>query len=158
VNRLNLSSYNSADLSPLCSDVRAPCAGRSDPCCGFRSNSSGRLGLRQSNLVSIHFSGRSSLSPRRGDLANYWAHRPFARSFILSVDPGDIRPPQHWWREAIGLYSVTCRLFGVKACNTNGHLRCQIQWLGAPNRGTSLSDAPPDCPVCRREQQLFSNG
>jgi hypothetical protein len=28
------------------------------------------------------------------DLANYWAYRPFVRSFILLVDPGDIRPPQ----------------------------------------------------------------
>jgi hypothetical protein len=24
----------------------------------------------------------------------YWAHGPFVRSFILLVDPGDIRPPQ----------------------------------------------------------------
>jgi hypothetical protein len=53
VNRLSLSSYNSIDLSPLCSDVWGPCARRSNPCCGCHSNSSGRLGLRQSNLVSI---------------------------------------------------------------------------------------------------------
>jgi hypothetical protein len=25
---------------------------------------------------------------------NYWAHGPFARSFTLPVDPGDICPPQ----------------------------------------------------------------
>jgi hypothetical protein len=47
-----------------------------------------------SGLVSIHFTRRSSPGPRRDDLANYWAHGPFVRSFILSVDPGDIRPPQ----------------------------------------------------------------
>jgi hypothetical protein len=94
VNRLSLSSYNSADLSPLCSEVRGPCAGWSDPCCGCRSNSSGRLGLRQSSLVSILFNGRASPGPRRDDLANYWARRPFARSFSLPVDPGDICPPQ----------------------------------------------------------------
>jgi hypothetical protein len=94
VNRLSISSYNSADLSPLYSDVWAPCAGRLDPCCGCRSNSSGHLGLRQSNLLSIHFIGRASPGPRRDDLANYWARRPFARSFSLPVDPGDICPPQ----------------------------------------------------------------
>jgi hypothetical protein len=32
--------------------------------------------------------------PRRDDLANYWAHGPFVRSFILLVDPEDICPPQ----------------------------------------------------------------
>jgi hypothetical protein len=39
------------------------------------------------------------------------------------------------------------------------------QWLGAPDRlqctvrcSTGLSGAPPDCPVCRRELQLFSYG
>jgi hypothetical protein len=35
------------------------------------------------------------LHPRRDDLANHWAHGPFARSFILLVDPGDICPPHH---------------------------------------------------------------
>jgi hypothetical protein len=68
--------------------------GRSGPCCGCHSNSSGRLGLRRSGLVSIRFTRRSSPGPRRDDLANYWAHWPFVRSFILLVDPGDIRPPQ----------------------------------------------------------------
>jgi hypothetical protein len=93
VNRLSLSSYNSADLSLLCSDVWGPCAGRSGPCCGCNSNSSGRLGLRRSGLMSIRFTRRSSPGPRRDDLANYWAHGLFVRSFILPVDPGDIRPP-----------------------------------------------------------------
>jgi hypothetical protein len=51
------------------------------------------VGLRQSNLVSIHFSGHASPGPRRGDLANYWARGPFARSFILPVDLWDICPP-----------------------------------------------------------------
>jgi hypothetical protein len=48
----------------------------------------------------------------------------------------------HWWRESTGMFSVTSRLFGVKACSADGHLRCQIQRLGAPNRGTGLSDDP----------------
>jgi hypothetical protein len=94
VNRLSLSSYNPADLSPLCSDTRGPCAGRSGHCCDHYSNSSGHLGLRRSDLVSIHFTRRSSPGPRRDDLANYWAHGPFVKSFILLVDPGDIRLPQ----------------------------------------------------------------
>jgi hypothetical protein len=53
--------------------------------------------------------------PRRGDLANYWARRPFARSFSLPVDPGDICPPQrptHAWY-SIGLGRVgSCLLIG----------------------------------------------
>ena len=95
MNRLSLSSYNSADLSPLCSDVWGPCAGRSGHCCGRNSNSSGRLGLRRSGLVSIRFIRRSSPSPRKNDLTNYWALGPFVRSFILPVDPGDICPPHN---------------------------------------------------------------
>jgi hypothetical protein len=47
----------------------------------------------------------------------------------------------HWWREATGLSSVTSGLSDVKACSANGHLRCQIQRLGAPDSGTRLSDA-----------------
>jgi hypothetical protein len=50
--------------------------------------------LRRSDLVSIHFTRRSSLGPQRDDLANDWAHGPLVRSLILLVDPGDIRPPQ----------------------------------------------------------------
>jgi hypothetical protein len=68
--------------------------GRSGPCCGYHSNSSGRLGLRRSGLTSIRFNRRSSPGPRRDDLANYWAHGPSVRFFILPVEPGDIRPPQ----------------------------------------------------------------
>jgi hypothetical protein len=48
----------------------------------------------------------------------------------------------HWWREAIGLSGVTFGLSSVKACSANGHPRCQIQRLGAPDRGTRLSDDP----------------
>jgi hypothetical protein len=33
-------------------------------------------------------------------------------------------------------------LLGVKAYNANVHLLCQIQWLGAPDRGTELSGVP----------------
>jgi diketogulonate reductase-like aldo/keto reductase len=72
----------------------APARERSGHCCDHCSNSSGRLGLRRPDLVSIHFTRRSSPGPRRDDLRNYWAHGPFVRSFILLVDPGDIRPPQ----------------------------------------------------------------
>jgi hypothetical protein len=68
--------------------------GRSDHCCDRCSNSLGRLGLPRSGLVSIPFIRRSSPGPRKDDLANYWAHGSFVRSFILPVDPGDIRPPQ----------------------------------------------------------------
>jgi hypothetical protein len=67
--------------------------GRLGHCCDHCSNSSGRLGLHRSGLVSIRFTRRSSRSPRRDDLANYWAHGPFVRFLILLVDPGDIRPP-----------------------------------------------------------------
>jgi hypothetical protein len=93
VNWLSLSSYNSADPSSHGSDVRGSCAGRSGHCCDHCSNSSGRLGLRRSDLASIHFTMRSFPGPRRDDLANYWAYGPFVRSFILLVDPGDICPP-----------------------------------------------------------------
>jgi hypothetical protein len=72
VNRLSLSSYNSADLSPFGSDVWGHCAGRSGHYCGC-PNSSGHLGLRWSNLVSLRFTRRPSPGPRRNDLANYWA-------------------------------------------------------------------------------------
>jgi hypothetical protein len=41
----------------------------------------------------------------------------------------------HWWKEAT-------RLSGVKACSANGHLWCQVQRLGAPDRGTRLSGVP----------------
>jgi hypothetical protein len=94
VNWLSLSSYIPVDLSPLSSDVWGPRAGRSGLHCGRSSNSSGRLSLRRSGLVSIRFTRHSSLGPRRDDLANNWAHGPFVRSLILLVDPGDIRPPQ----------------------------------------------------------------
>jgi hypothetical protein len=61
--------------------------------------------------------------------------------------PGNSSPTAsskwHWWREATGLSGVTSGLSGVKACSANGHLRCQIQRLGAPDRGT-------DCPVHHR--------
>jgi hypothetical protein len=42
--------------------------------------------------MSICFTGRSFLGPRRDDLTIYWALGPFVRSFILPVDPGDICP------------------------------------------------------------------
>jgi hypothetical protein len=48
----------------------------------------------------------------------------------------------HWWRESTRLSGVTSELSGVKACSANGHLRCQIQRIGAPDRGTGLSDVP----------------
>jgi hypothetical protein len=60
-----------------------------------RSKSLGRLDSRRSGLVSIRFTGHSSPGPRRDDLTIYWAPRPFVRSFILPVDPGDICPPHY---------------------------------------------------------------
>jgi hypothetical protein len=116
VNRLSLSSYNSADLSPLCSDVWGPCAGRSGHYCDHCSNSSGRLVLRRSGLVSIRFTRRSSSSPRRDDLTNYWAHGPFVRSLILLVDTGDIRPPQA--PSHVCLHCSTWDKIWVKPCQT----------------------------------------
>jgi hypothetical protein len=64
VNRLSLSSYNSADLSPLCSDVWGPYAGRSGHCCGHCSTSSGRLGLRRSGLVVLCQSASPDVPPQ----------------------------------------------------------------------------------------------
>jgi hypothetical protein len=76
----------------------------------------------------------------------------------LSDAPGNSSPTTssrwHWWREATGLSGVTSKLTGVKAYSVNGHLRCQTQQLGAPDYPVT----PPNCLVCRREQQLFSNG
>jgi hypothetical protein len=67
-----------------------------------------------------------------------------AESTRLFGAPGNYSPTAsswwHWWREATGLSGVTSVLSDVKACNANGHLRCQIQQLGALV-----------CPVCRRE-------
>jgi hypothetical protein len=64
----------------------------------------------------------------------------------------------HWWREATELSGMTSGLSSVKAYNANGHLWCQIQRLGAPDRGNEMSGAPPDCLVCHIEHRLFSNG
>jgi hypothetical protein len=61
----------------------------------------------------------------------------------------------HWWREATGLSGVTRGLSRVKACSANCQLRCQIQRPGAPDRGTGLSSAPPDC-RCAIESSNFS--
>jgi hypothetical protein len=68
---------------------------------------------------------------------------PHAR---LSGAPGNCSPTAssrwHWWREGTRLSGATSGLSGVKACSANGHLRCQIQRLGAPERGTRLSSNP----------------
>jgi hypothetical protein len=57
---------------------------------------------------------------------------------------------------------------GLSGVESLQHQRSPVvagQWLGAPDTqqcavrcSTRLFGAPPDCPVCRREQQLFSNG
>jgi hypothetical protein len=52
-------------------------------------------------------------------------------------------------REATGLS-------GVKACSTNGHLLCQIQRLGAPDRGSGLSGAYHKTVQCAAESSNFS--
>jgi hypothetical protein len=97
VNRLSLSSYNFADLSPFSFDVWGHFTGRSDHYCGC-PNSSGCLGLCWSNLVSLHFTGRPP-RPTKGWPCELLGTRPFVRSFSLPVDPGDICPPQapHLW-------------------------------------------------------------
>jgi hypothetical protein len=41
----------------------------------------------------LFFVGCLSLGPRKNDLTNYWALRPFVRPFTSLVDPGDIYPP-----------------------------------------------------------------
>jgi hypothetical protein len=68
------------------------------------------------------------------------------RSTELSGAPRNSSPTAssrwHWWREATGLSGVTHGLSGVKACSASGHLWCQIQWLGASDRGTRLSGDP----------------
>ena len=94
MNCLSLSSYGSADLSLPGSVAWGSSAGKSDLCCGRLLNAVGRPGLHQSGLMSLFFTGLSSLGPRRDDLMFYWALGPFVRSFILPVDPGDICPPQ----------------------------------------------------------------
>jgi hypothetical protein len=50
--------------------------------------------------------------------------------------PGGTGEKSHW--------TVRCDtgLSDVKACSANGHLLCQIQWLGAQDRGTGLSGVP----------------
>jgi hypothetical protein len=64
----------------------------------------------------------------------------------------------HYGEKITRLSDVKSGLSDVKSMRANVHLRCQIQRLVAPDRGIGLSGAPSDCPVCRREQQLFSNG
>jgi hypothetical protein len=53
----------------------------------------GRLGLLRPGLVLICLTVHSSQAHEGDDLMNYVAFRPFVRSFILLVDPGDICPP-----------------------------------------------------------------
>jgi hypothetical protein len=89
VNQLILSSYDSTDLSLIQFRCMRALHGK----VGSLLRSLLKF-IGSSGLVSIHFIRRSSLGPRRDDLANYWAHRPFVRPFILPVDLRDIYPPQ----------------------------------------------------------------
>jgi hypothetical protein len=57
----------------------------------------------------------------------------------------------HYGEKIIRLSGVKSGLSGVKSLRANVHLQCQIQRLGAPDRGIELSGAPPDCLVCHRE-------
>jgi hypothetical protein len=59
----------------------------------------------------------------------------------------------HWWREATELSGVTSGLSSVKACNANGYLWCQIQRLGAPDRGTPVTHQTV---WCAAESSSFS--
>jgi hypothetical protein len=55
----------------------------------------------------------------------------------------------------VALGREATRLSGVKACSTNGHLLYQIQWLGAPDRGTGLSRAYHQTVWCAAESNNF---
>jgi hypothetical protein len=117
--------------------------GKSGHCCDHCSNSSGRLGLRRSDLVSICFTRRSFTGPRRDDLANYWAHGPFVRSFILLVDPGDIRP------HTIGLSGGVPSDCPVSQ-RGNGYLRATVDSDSATlsrQKSEEQVRGAPDCPV-----------
>jgi hypothetical protein len=94
VNRLSLSSYSSADPSSLGSVVRGPSAERSGHCCDYLLEviGSSELAPIRPYVDPLHWS--SLPGPQGDDLMNYGALGPFVRSFILLVDPGDIRPPQ----------------------------------------------------------------
>jgi hypothetical protein len=100
-------------------------------------------------------------SPRNEEMCCHWRtvrYRtldypvPHAR---LSGAPGNYSPTPsswwHWWREATGLS-------GVKACSANGHLRCQIQWLGTPDKGTGVSKASTRLSGVPQRAAAFSNG
>jgi hypothetical protein len=78
----------------------------------------------------------------------------------LSAAQGNSSPTAssrwHWWREATGLSGMTSGLSGVKACVANGHLRCQIQWLGTPDRGHRTARWPHRTVRCAAESRNFS--
>jgi hypothetical protein len=64
----------------------------------------------------------------------------------------------HYADKTTGLSGVKYGMSGVKSLQRQWSPAVSGQRLGAPDKNSALSGAPPDCPVCRREQQLFSNG
>jgi hypothetical protein len=89
---LSLSSYSSADLSSSGSVVRGSSAGKSGLCCGCLLNVVGPSGLVpiRPYVDLLHW----SFFPRPMKGRPYDLLGPWARSFILPVDSGDICPPQ----------------------------------------------------------------
>jgi hypothetical protein len=64
--------------------------------------------------------------------------------------PSGTRETSHW------TVRYDTELSGEKACSANGHLLCQIQWLGAPDKGTGLSGAYHRTVRCAIETSSFS--
>jgi hypothetical protein len=69
---------------------------RSGYCCGRCSDSSDRSGLESIQPCINPLHQTFLLRPTKGWPCEILGPRPFARSFSLLVDPGDIRPPQGW--------------------------------------------------------------
>jgi hypothetical protein len=79
----------------------------------------------------------------------------------LSGAPGTIAQrlvPDYCGEKITGPSGVKSGLSDVKSLHANGHLRCQIQRPGAPDRGTELSSDPTGPSGVPQRAQLFSNG
>jgi hypothetical protein len=60
----------------------------------------------------------------------------------------------HCGEKTTKLSGVESELSGVKSLQRQRSLAVSGQRLGAPDRGTGLSGAPPNCPVCRGEHNF----
>jgi hypothetical protein len=84
----------------------------------------------------------------------FWSHTPDCPVHQGTVAqwlvPGGTKERSH--------RTVRCdiEVSGVKAYNANGHLWCQIQRLGALDRGTGLSGAYHRTVRCVTESNIFS--